>query len=217
MGWACWMPKLQTHTDINQLQSVCQWAGPAGCQNYKHTQLQSILSTSTSIGMSMGWACWMPKLQTHTDIINFNRYVNGLGLLDAKTTNTWILINFNRYVNGLGLLDAKTTNTRILINFNRYVNGLGLLDAKTTQNTRILINFNRYVNGLGLLVAKTTQTHTDVNKRQGGRSDRSFMVDPLSYFSVQPVLHDWCYKGCGMLSCLWDNSYKRTLAANWKE
>ena len=25
-----------------------------------------------------------------------------------------------------------------------------------------------------------------------------FMVDPLSYFSFQPVLHDWCNKGCGM-------------------
>ena len=23
-------------------------------------------------------------------------------------------------------------------------------------------------------------------------------VDPLSYFSSQPVLHDWCNKGCGM-------------------
>ena len=23
-------------------------------------------------------------------------------------------------------------------------------------------------------------------------------VDPLSYFSVQPVLHDWCNNGCGM-------------------
>ena len=28
--------------------------------------------------------------------------------------------------------------------------------------------------------------------------DRSFMVDPLSYFSFQPVLHDWCNKGRGM-------------------
>ena len=28
--------------------------------------------------------------------------------------------------------------------------------------------------------------------------DRSFMVDPLSYFSFQPVLHDWCNKNCGM-------------------
>ena len=24
-------------------------------------------------------------------------------------------------------------------------------------------------------------------------------VDPLSYFSFQPVLHDWCTKGCGMV------------------
>ena len=24
------------------------------------------------------------------------------------------------------------------------------------------------------------------------------MVDPLIYFSFQPVLHDWCNKGCGM-------------------
>ena len=31
-----------------------------------------------------------------------------------------------------------------------------------------------------------------------GTSDRSFIVDPLSYFSFQPVLHDWCNKGRGM-------------------
>ena len=31
-----------------------------------------------------------------------------------------------------------------------------------------------------------------------GSSDRSFMVDLLSYFSFQPVLHDWCNKGRGM-------------------
>ena len=29
-------------------------------------------------------------------------------------------------------------------------------------------------------------------------SDRSFMVDPLSYFSFQPVLHDWCNKVRGI-------------------
>ena len=23
------------------------------------------------------------------------------------------------------------------------------------------------------------------------------MMDPLSYFSFQPFLHDWCNKGCG--------------------
>ena len=39
-------------------------------------------------------------------------------------------------------------------------------------------------------------------------------VDPLSYFSFQPVLHDWCNKG---LSCLWDGAYKRTLAVNWRQ
>ena len=31
-----------------------------------------------------------------------------------------------------------------------------------------------------------------------GSPDRSFMVYPLSYFSFQPVLHDWCNKGRGM-------------------
>ena len=43
------------------------------------------------------------------------------------------------------------------------------------------------------------------------------MVDPLTYFPFQPVLHDWCKKGCDMLSCLWDDVYKITLAANQKE
>ena len=32
-----------------------------------------------------------------------------------------------------------------------------------------------------------------------GSSDRSFMLDPVSYLSFQPVLHDWCNKGCGMV------------------
>ena len=31
-----------------------------------------------------------------------------------------------------------------------------------------------------------------------GSSDRSLMADPLSYFSFQPLLHDWCNKGRGM-------------------
>ena len=31
-----------------------------------------------------------------------------------------------------------------------------------------------------------------------GSSDRFLMVDPLSYFSLQPVLHDLCNKGRGM-------------------
>ena len=42
-------------------------------------------------------------------------------------------------------------------------------------------------------------------------------VNPLSYFSFQPVLHDWCNKGCGMCYPVWDCAYKRTVAVNWKE
>ena len=37
---------------------------------------------------------------------------------------------------------------------------------------------------------------------------------PISYFSFQPVLHDWCNKGRGMC---YHGAYKRTLAANRKE
>ena len=33
-----------------------------------------------------------------------------------------------------------------------------------------------------------------------GSSNRSFMVGPLSYFSFQPVLLDWCNKGHDMFS-----------------
>ena len=39
-------------------------------------------------------------------------------------------------------------------------------------------------------------------------------VDPLSYFSFQPVLYDWGNKGRGMCYPLWDGAYKRTLAVN---
>ena len=39
-------------------------------------------------------------------------------------------------------------------------------------------------------------------------------VDPLSYFSLQPVLHDWCNKGRGMCCPVWDGAYKRTIAVN---
>ena len=43
-------------------------------------------------------------------------------------------------------------------------------------------------------------------------------IDPSwCYFLFQPVLHDWCNKGRGVLSCLWDGAYKRTLAVNQKE
>ena len=31
-----------------------------------------------------------------------------------------------------------------------------------------------------------------------GSSDRSFIADPLSYFTFQPIYHNWCSKDCGM-------------------
>ena len=37
-----------------------------------------------------------------------------------------------------------------------------------------------------------------VRSSSDGSLDRSFMANPLSYFSFQPVLHDWCNKGRGM-------------------
>ena len=55
----------------------------------------------------------------------------------------------------------------------------------------------------------------------------SILKHTLSYFSFQPVLHNWCNKGRDIyiyiyiyiyiLSCLWDDAYKITIAANRKE
>ena len=50
-----------------------------------------------------------------------------------------------------------------------------------------------------------------------GRRIDPLGVNPLSYFSFQPVLHDWCNKGRGMCYLVWDGAYKRTLAVNRKE
>ena len=55
-----------------------------------------------------------------------------------------------------------------------------------------------------------------------GKSVRSWCdgssVDPLSCFSFQPVLHDWCNKGRGMCyPVCGGGAYKITLAANGKE
>ena len=57
-----------------------------------------------------------------------------------------------------------------------------------------------------------------VHSWSSGLSDQSFMVKLLSYSSFQPVLHEWCNKGCGMcypVCGLMQN--KRTLAAKQKE
>ena len=65
--------------------------------------------------------------------------------------------------------------------------------------------------------------HGEVPTHAGAEVERSLMVrwvvgsilhgvDPLGYFSFQPVLHDWCNKGRGMCYPVWDGAYKRTLA-----
>ena len=58
----------------------------------------------------------------------------------------------------------------------------------------------KYTSPHSLYIKKfNTVSHpTHVSQWCNGSSDQSFMVDPLSYFSFQPVLHDWCNKGCGM-------------------
>ena len=44
---------------------------------------------------------------------------------------------------------------------------------------------------------------------------QSLMVDPLSYFSFQLVLHNWCNKNCGMdYPNLWNGAYKIFFAVN---
>ena len=50
-----------------------------------------------------------------------------------------------------------------------------------------------------------------------GSSDRSFIVDPLSNFSFQPVLHDWWNKCHGMCYPVYVIVRIKTLAANRKE
>ena len=37
-----------------------------------------------------------------------------------------------------------------------------------------------------------------VRSWRDGSSDRTFTIDSLSYFSFQPLLHDWCNKGSDM-------------------
>ena len=51
----------------------------------------------------------------------------------------------------------------------------------------------------GLLVLTSSKGSFICTKPQNSvRHPFRIRVDPLSYFSFQPVLHDWCNKGCGM-------------------
>ena len=47
-----------------------------------------------------------------------------------------------------------------------------------------------------------------------GFLDRSFVVGPLTYFSFQPVIHNWCNKSRGMCYPVWAGACIRPLAVN---
>ena len=87
---------------------------------------------------------------------------------------------------------------------------LVLLLFQTMSSSRIFLHNNHYFNQPAAGIAKLTSLCFEV--LGAGRSsevESSLMlrwvvgsilhgVDPLSYFSFQPVLHDWCNKGRGM-------------------
>ena len=79
---------------------------------------------------------------------------------------------------------------------------------------------------MGLQPVNISVTHQEFGAGRSSEVERSLMVrwvvgsilhgvDPLSYFSFQPVLHDWCNKGCGMCypvcGMMHINSYKELL------
>ena len=72
-----------------------------------------------------------------------------------------------------------------------------LISALTPHvKTRGIINNNRL--GSWVRVYRGTQALLHIP-----------VVDPLSYFSFQPVLHDWCNEGCGMCYPVWDGDKKK--------
>ena len=92
----------------------------------------------------------------------------------------------------------------------------GLPSSRTTRTGKvcnwvhedILANKNIFSKFL-LLKAEQTAFVRIIGAGRSSEVERSLMVrwvvgsiihgvDPLSYFSFQPVLHDWCNKGCGM-------------------
>ena len=52
--------------------------------------------------------------------------------------------------------------------------------------------------GGGALIKGGARCSSVVRAFAHGAMGRRIVVDPLSYFSFQPVLHDWCNKGRGM-------------------
>ena len=65
-------------------------------------------------------------------------------------------------------------------------------------------------NGKSVPLGKSVRSWCD------GSLDRSFIVDILSYFSFQPLLHDWCNKDRGMCYPVCGMAHKKHLS-NRKE
>ena len=57
----------------------------------------------------------------------------------------------------------------------------------------------RYWSGVGVeMKCETALTHYKKVAAYGIHLVNTYLVDPVSYFSFQPVLHDWCNKGRGV-------------------
>ena len=61
-------------------------------------------------------------------------------------------------------------------------------------------NFYGFFSFLKLLFFSGSRVYFNSSVRSwcGWSTDRSHLVDQMSYFSFQPVFHDWFNKGCGM-------------------
>ena len=74
-----------------------------------------------------------------------------------------------------------------------WLSGLKTLTTHEVQIDLLIIGYWSL-----LLLARDAVPCKSVRLWCDGSSDRSFLVDPLSYFSCLPVRHDWFNKGRGM-------------------
>ena len=80
--------------------------------------------------------------------------------------------------------------------------------VNTVQRMRQVVKFRKKVfsefgvlfSADSLITFNVKYTYTSIGKACHAKwmIDSLGRVDPLSYFSLQPVLHDWCNKGRGM-------------------
>ena len=69
-----------------------------------------------------------------------------------------------------------------------------------TNDQVVLLSMTK-VAEVSITASQSTKSVYDAGARRSSverSSDRSLMVTPLSYFSLQPMLHHWCNKGRGM-------------------